>query len=61
MNGLVDGTGNTTGFFAGGPFFAAADLNGDGKIDALDKGILDAHIAGTATIDQRGPAYSTVG
>lgn len=58
MNGLVDGTGDKTGFFAGGPFFTAADLNGDGEIDALDKGILDAHIAGTATIDQRGPGYA---
>ena len=54
MNGLVDGTGNTTGFFAGGPFFTAADLNSDGKIDATDKAIMDAHIAGTYMIDQTG-------
>lgn len=54
MNGLVDGTGDTTGFFAGGPFFTAADLNSDGKIDATDKAIMDAHIAGTYTIDQTG-------
>ena len=54
MNGLVDGTGDSTSFFAGGPFFTAADLNSDGKIDATDKAIMDAHIAGTYTIDQTG-------
>lgn len=54
MNGLVDGTGDSTKFFAGGPFFMAADLNSDGKIDATDKAIMDAHIAGTYTIDQTG-------
>lgn len=54
MNGLVDGTGDSTKFFAGGPFFTAADLNSDGKIDATDKAIMDAHIAGTYTIDQTG-------
>lgn len=59
MNGLVNGTGSTVGFFAGGPLFTAADLNGDGVIDEADKAILDAHVAGTATIDQRGPAYNS--
>ena len=54
LNGLVDGTGDWTGFFAGGPFFTAADLNSDGQIDATDKAIMDAHIAGTYVIDQTG-------
>lgn len=54
MNGLVDGTGDWTGFFSGGPFYAAADLNSDGQIDATDKAIMDAHIAGTYVIDQTG-------
>ena len=56
MAGLVDGTGDTTGFFAGGPFFTAADLNGDGTIDAADQAIL---VSGN--IDQRGPSYNTAG
>lgn len=56
MAGLVNGTGDTTGFFAGGPFFTAADLNGDGKIDAEDQAILTSRV-----IDQRGPAYNTAG
>ncbi len=56
LNGLVDGTGDKTGFFAGGPFFTAADLNSDGKIDATDKAIMDAHLdpANPFTIDQTG-------
>lgn len=56
MAGLVDGTGDTTGFFAGGPFFTAADLNGDGKIDTADQTILTSR-----NIDQRGPSYNTAG
>ena len=56
MAGLVDGTGDTTGFFAGGPFFTAADLNGDGKIDMADQTILTSR-----QIDQRGPSYNTAG
>lgn len=54
LNGLVDGTGDRTGFFSGGPFFTAADLNSDGQIDATDKAIMDAHMAGTYVIDQTG-------
>lgn len=56
MAGLVDGTGDTTGFFVGGPFFTAADLNGDGKIDTADQMILTSR-----EIDQRGPSYNTAG
>lgn len=56
MAGLVDGTGDITGFFAGGPFFTAADLNGDGKIDTADQTILTSR-----EIDQRGPSYNTAG
>lgn len=52
MDAYIAGT-STIGFFAGGPFFTAADLNGDGVIDAADRAILAA-----GTYDQQGPSAS---